>query len=206
MQNITTLDLDREAWLTEAAQFILDDIIKPQMPQGWHPATDFRVALGYAPRSTARSKTIAVCIASAASADGVNEIFVTPAIDDSIDILAALSHEMIHYSDDCESGHKNHFARLARAIGLEGKLTSTTAGEVLTQQLQDIVATLGYIPHGKIDLGKAKAKQSTRMIKVACPADECGFSYRTSQTNIDKITDFLCPACAVHDMSADNPA
>jgi hypothetical protein len=203
MNSNTNLDLDREAWLTEAAQFILDDIIKPEMPAGWHPATGFRVALGYAPRSTARSKTIAVCIASAASGDGVNEIFVTPAIDDSVDILAALAHEMVHYSDDCESGHKNHFARLARAIGLEGKLTSTHAGQVLTEKLQDIVATLGHIPHAKIDLGKAKPKQSTRMLKVFCPDTECNFSYRTSQTNIDKISDFLCPACNAHDMETD---
>lgn len=197
--------MDREEYLTEACNMILGSIIAPAISADWEPAHPFRVSVGYAPRSRANSKVVAVCIASAASADSHNEIFVTPAIDDSMVIMANLAHELIHYSDDCESGHKNFFARIARRIGLEGKLTATVAGDRLKGQLQKIVDTLGEIPHAKIDLDKAKPRQSTRMIKVACPDTEtCGFSYRTSQTNISKISDFLCCACAVHDMSAES--
>ena len=197
-------DMDREEWLTEAMHMILGDIIAPAIAPDWEPLNPFRVSVGYPPRSRANSKVVAVCIVSAASADKHNEIFVTPAIDDSMVILANLAHEGVHQSDDCASGHKNHFARVARRIGLEGKLTATTAGVLLNSKLAKIVDTLGEIPHAKINLDAAKTKQTTRMIKVACPdVDTCGFSYRTSQTNISKITDLLCPACAVHDMAAE---
>lgn len=203
MKDANQLILDREAWLTEAAQFILDDIIYPKMPNDWNPPNPFRVSVGYPPRSTARSKTIAVCIKAEASASGHSEIFVTPAIGDSMLMLGALAHELVHYSDDCQSGHKNHFARLARAIGLEGPLTATVPGADLLDALNDIRVTLGDIPHSAIDLGKAKAKQTTRMLKIACPSEECKFSFRTSQANIDKITEWLCPACNIEDMTAE---
>jgi hypothetical protein len=198
----TELNLDREAWLTEAAQFILDDIISLHISDG-SIKTDFRVSVGYPPRSTSRSKVVAVCIKSDASADKLSEIFVTPAISDSMTILANLSHELVHYSDDCQSGHKNHFARVARAIGLEGKLTATVAGAGLQIKLRKIIDLLGEIPHAAIDIGKAKAKQTTRLLKVACPDDSCGFNYRASHMQIVKITDLLCPACAIHDMETD---
>lgn len=199
------LELDREMWLTEAAQFVLDNIIHPQMPKSWNPPTPYRVSLGYPPRARADSKVVAVCIKSEASADGTSEIFVSPKSSNSLELLGHLTHELVHYSDDCASGHKHHFAKLARNIGLEGKLTATKPGVKLEASLEKIIKILGEIPHAAIDLGKAKAKQTTRMIKVACPAplDQCGFSYRASMTNIHKITDFLCPACAIEDMSAD---
>ncbi len=199
----TKLDLDREGWLIEAAEFILDDIIRPQMADDWQPPFPFRVSVGYPPRTRVNTKTVACCIKAEASADQHNEIFVSPSLNDSLAMLEALAHEMVHYSDNCESGHQNHFARVARRIGLEGKLTATKAGPKLTDQLNGIIKILGPIPHAKIDLGKATKKQSTRMLKVACPSDDCGFSYRTSQTNINKITDWLCPACAIEDMTTE---
>ena len=186
------IDLDREAWLNEAADLLINDRIEPATGRpAPHP---FRVSVGFPPRSRANSKVLAVCCASAASADQHNEIFVSPAISDSIDVLAALAHELVHQSDDCQSGHRNHFARTARLIGLEGKLTATTPSADLRHYLQsEIVDTLGPIPHAALDIGKAKKKQSTRMIKVMC--DGCGFHFRASQTQIDLITTTACLAC-----------
>ncbi len=199
------LDLDREAWLTEAAQLILDDRIKPHMSADsitW----PFRVSIGYPPRSRSNSKVIAVCIVHEASSDSHAEIFVTPAISDSILILAALVHELCHYSDNCASGHRGHFAKISRAAGMQGKITECNASDELKVYLQSIVDILGPIPHAAINLEIAKPRQNTRMIKVECPdTKECGFSYRTVQTNINKVTDWLCPACAAHDMQVKLP-
>ncbi len=193
---MNNLDLDREAWLTEAAQFILDDKINTHMNGKSYPA-NYRISIGYPPRSRGNSKAITVCIASAASADSTSEIFVSPKLGDSLSILEALTHELIHYSDDCQSGHRHHFARLARKIGLVGKLTATKASPALLEYLQTIIDTLGDIPHAAINLDIAKPKQTTRMIKIEC--QQCGFNYRASQTQIDKITVWACPACEVGD-------
>jgi hypothetical protein len=183
------LKIDRETWLTECAQFILDDLISPHCTL---PTTGYRISIGFPSGRT--SKVLAQCWKHEASADGVNEIFVSPTVDDSSEILAALTHELVHYADNCESGHKHHFARVARLVGLEGKLTATFAGHALTEQLQEYINLLGHIPHAKLDATlNGKKKQTTRMIKVECGT--CGWSFRTTQSNIDKMIFSDCQAC-----------
>jgi hypothetical protein len=186
----TPLQLDREAWLTESAGLILDELIAPHctLPTD----RDFRISLGFP--SGKVSNVIAQCWVAAASADNTNEIFVTPIIDDSIEILASLVHELIHYVDDCASGHKNHFAKVARKVGLEGKLTATTAGAALAEQLDQYVALLGPIPHAKITPSKSGIKkQGTRMIKVECTT--CGFAFRATRTHLDNMHHNHCLSC-----------
>ena len=191
--NTQTNELDREQWLTRAAHIIQDELITPNLPAGHQIQNPFRVSVGFPPRSRANTKTLAVCIKSTASADQHNEIFVTPAMDDSIEILASLVHELVHQADDCQSGHQNFFARVARRVGLEGKLTATHAGQELQQYLQTIVDDLGNIPHAKIDLSIAKKKQTTRLIKVQCVA--CDWNFRISNTQLNAMTDTTCLSC-----------
>lgn len=193
-------NFDREAWLTEAMLYVLDDILYPLLPDDYKAPHNFRISLGLAPRTTIKSKVIACCIQASASADSTNEIFITPAIDNPISILEAMTHEAIHYLDDCQSGHKNFFAKLARKAGLLGKLTATHASPELIAKLEDIVDTLGAIPHAKIILSEAKKKQTTRMLKIACLDQNCGFAYRASAKQLAKIQEFECPACCTNQM------
>ena len=195
-----TLQLDRESWLTEAAQLIQDDIIRPALPSGHVIENPFRVSVGFPPNSRASSKHIACCIIAGASADNHNELFISPVEDDSHKILGSLVHEMIHQADDCKSGHRNFFAHVARKVGLEGKFTATTAGDKLNRYFDSLINLLGKIPHGKINIDKAKAKQGTRMIKVYCP--ECLFQFRTTQVQLEKIQVTECPACMIGDLTA----
>ena len=66
--NMTTPNLDREAWLTEAAAIIIDEIILPELPAGYQAPHPYRVSVGYPPRSRANSRVLAVCTAAEASA------------------------------------------------------------------------------------------------------------------------------------------
>lgn len=80
---------------------------------------------------------------------------------------------------NCENGHKGNFTRIARAIGLEGKMTATHAGEALGRILADVAADLGDYPHAALTPALSGVKkQSTRMIKVVCPED--GYIVRTT--------------------------
>lgn len=186
------LKLTREEWLTEASYFIIDDIMSDFLPEDFEPPK-IRISVGFL--SNKATKAIAVCYKKEASTDGTNEIFVTPTMDDTLQILGALTHELIHAMDNCESGHQHFFAKLARQVGLEGKLTATYAGEQLTAKLQDIIDTLGNIPHSKLDLTIAKKKQTTRMVKVTC--NRCDFTFRTTKKHIENIDSAhtTCPAC-----------
>ncbi len=187
------ITLDREAWLNESAQFIWDGIIAPTLPTDF-PIPPYRVSVGFPTNRGRARKMIGACYVRAASTDGTNEIFIAPTIDDSGLVLATLTHELIHASDDCQSGHRNHFARVARAVGLEGHLTATHAGEALAAKLTEIIEILGPIPHARLDLREVP-KQGTRQLKIWC--DSCGFTFRTSAKWIHTLHPDLsqCPAC-----------
>ena len=182
---------ERETWLTEGADQILSDIFKNEADN----IPKYRVACGYPPRHRG-GKVLGVCINASISNDETFEVFINPSIEDGFEALDILTHELVHVVDKNESGHKGNFVRIARKIGLEGKPTQCRAGYKLSEELKSISDRLGKYPHGLIGIDFSK-KQSTRMLKVYCTVASCGFHFRTSSFQIDKInfnnTD--CPAC-----------
>lgn len=119
-------------------------------------------------------------------------------------VLQTLLHEMIHASDDGASNHSGYFRKTALAAGLEGRMTSTYAGDALRAKLAALASRLGTYPHAAMRPGAARpgqpgdpegkgrdriGKQSTRMIKVECPAD--GYIARTTRKWLDVGT----PSC-----------
>lgn len=89
-----------------------------------------------------------------------------------------------------EAGHKAPFRRLAVAMGLEGKMTSTHAGASLRAKLEEMVVKIGPYPHAKLTFSRRKV-QSTRMIKAVCPDPACGYQVRTTR----KWLDMGVPTC-----------
>lgn len=182
---------ERETWLTEGADQILSDIFKNEADN----IPKYRVACGYPPRHRG-GKVMGVCINASISNDQTFEVFINPSIEDGFEALDWLTHELVHVVDKNESGHKGNFVRIARKIGLEGKPTQCRAGYKLSEELKSISDRLGKYPHGSIGIDFSK-KQSTRMLKVYCTDESCGFHFRTSSFQIDKINfyDSACPAC-----------
>jgi hypothetical protein len=198
-----TLFPTREAYLTEAANLALDDLIMPVVEKwnesrgsGVFDRPNFRISVGF-PKHSRGGKAIAVCFAKEASSDGVNEIFINPEIDDAREVMEAMVHELIHAVDNCQSGHQNFFAFVARKVGLEGKLTATIAGESLNINLREYAELLGNFPHQKMVMDKTHKKDSTRQLKVSCWNTDCGFMFRTSAAQRSKLIPDLstCPAC-----------
>lgn len=103
-------------------------------------------------------------------------------------MLDVLVHELVHAADDCRSGHKGAFRRLATAIGLTGRMTATVAGPELAARLHALAEELGPYPHAALDASMRK-KQSTRMLKVVCP--DCGYAVRTT----NKWLEIGVPTC-----------
>ena len=201
---INPLFKDRESWLTEAANLILDDILTPIIDRKpfshWsYDRPVFRISIGF-PKHSRGGKAIAVCFTRESSSDGVNEIFINPEIDDPVEVMDKMVHELIHAYDDCESGHRNFFAYMARRAGLEGPLTATTAGPSLARKLKEYAEMLGVFPHRKMQLDRTHKKDGTRQLKVECDNRECNFLFRTSERQLAKL--FVpgmeapfCPAC-----------
>jgi hypothetical protein len=187
----------REEWLNAAAEelaVILGEHGYKKLPKmrfscGW-PATG---------GTRAKNRRIGECWHADASKDQVREIFITPLLDTPVapagreydGILHVQLHEMLHAVLPAGTGHKAPFARLAKAVGLEGKPTSTHAGEALNKRLEVIASLLGTYPHGALDLG-GRIKQTTRLLKVFCP--ECGYTCRITQKWIELGLP-ECPVC-----------
>jgi hypothetical protein len=174
-----TKTLTREQWLAQA----LHKHVAPLLARhGAAVPADCLVSVGFPGGASAR-KRIGECWARRQSSKGVNEIFINPMIaDNPSQMLDILVHEAIHAADDCKSGHKGFFAKTARAVGLEGKMTATVAGPALAKWIEATLAKLPKIEHSRLDLSSRK-KQSTRMIKVECV--DCGYTLRTTQKWID---------------------
>lgn len=136
----------REAWLHRAV-----DILRPRYAALGLPIPEkLHLSIGYGYKGRGgESRTIhGFCVSRFGSKDGVNHIFISPEIEETWRVLATLMHELIHAGDDCASGHKGTFARVAKALGFEGKMTTTDPNEALIEDLKIIADELGEWPHG----------------------------------------------------------
>ncbi len=185
----------REQWLEAAT-----GLIRVKFQSKGYQIPPVRVSVGW-PSSGGlgeKKKTIGQCWSSSASSDGIVQVFISPWLDDvegAQGVLSTLIHELIHAVFGTEEGHGKKFGKLARAVGLEGKLTATHAGTELLEYIKEVAKALGAFPHGKLDPKKSGIKkQGTRMIKCECPVSECGYVLRTSA----KWILVGIPHCPVH--------
>lgn len=183
----------RESWLLSAVHrfrpwFEREGVHKP-LPE------DIRVSVGFA--KGAKSSAIGWCYKSVAAEDTINQIFISPALVDPTVVLATLLHECVHAADDCNSAHTGEFRRVAKALGLEGKMTATYAGDALSGVLAELAEDLGEYEHGKLTAGlrgTGGPAQKNRQLKIVCLADGCNYKLRGSRT----ILDLGIPDCPIH--------
>lgn len=187
----------REEWFN-AALPLLDDLVFN--PAGYKIPDNVQVGVGS--MGSGREKAIGKCWSDKASHDSTIQIFITPHLGDSVRVLDILCHECVHAIDGNKNGHKAPFRKIATAIGLEGKMTATVAGERLNAVLTEIVEKIGEYPHAMLDRAEGKKKQSTRMLKVSC--SECEWSFRTSSKNVEMMVSRECLSCGEHSLKLPN--
>jgi hypothetical protein len=175
----------REAWLIRAAERLAELLgaVGEEMPP-------IRVSVGWPGGRGKKSNVVGQCWPTSLAEDGVAQIFMSPVRgeDKTVDVLGTLLHEMIHAVDDCESGHRGNFARIAKAVGFVPKLTSAdNRNDDLNAKLAEIAKDLDVFPHAALTSTSRRAAgekgQTTRMLKVVCPADD--YTLRTTQKWID---------------------
>jgi hypothetical protein len=164
--------MNREAWLNELVAELrpMFTAINAPLPE------KIRVTSGL-PSHKARTlnRAIGEHWVGAASADGHDEIFISPVVAEPMDVAAILVHELAHAATP-GAGHKGEFVRVIRALWLEGKATATVAGQAFRENFGPIVEAIGPYPHAALNVGLVRKVQSTRMLKAECPA--CGYTVR----------------------------
>lgn len=172
--------MNREQWLTEGVQELAGRVFAP----AGHVVPEVRVSVGW-PGGKSVTKVIGQCWATRTASDQVSNVFISPLLADPVKVLATLTHELVHAVDDCESGHRGRFIKIAKGVGLEGKWTATSAGPVLQAALEAISSDLGAYPHAVVTPGIKLAKpQTTRMLKLEAAC--CGYIVRTTQKWVDE--------------------
>jgi len=158
----------REAWL-EAAVAAMGPwfaAIATPLPSRIRVSTGFPT--GWSRKNLNENRTMGQCWAQNVAADGVNQVFVTPLLDDPIAVLAVLTHELVHAGVGVEVGHRRPFAQAAKAIGLNGPMKRTTPSLDLCARFTTLVEDhLGPYPHAKLQPPIHK-RQTTRQRLVLC--------------------------------------
>ena len=135
--------------------------------------------------------TIGQCFPKHMSKGKINEIFISPVIEDAVEVLEIVVHELIHAIDDCKHKHRKEFIKIMKDMGLEGKPTATHAGKDLKADLVVVAKALGKYPHSKLTIPKKKSGTNGGPTKITC--NDCGCTWRMSPKWTELLT--CCPAC-----------
>jgi hypothetical protein len=172
----------REDWLEK-----MIDLLRPDFQQiGSSLPGKIRVSCGF-PSKSALSRTkrrIGECWGVESSEDRSFQVFISPLLKESLEVSATLVHELVHTAVGIDCKHRGPFRRVAKAIGLEGKMTATVAGEALQTRLKELIKQLGDYPHARLVASNRPKTQTTRMLKVTC--QQCGCVVRMTRKWLDE--------------------
>lgn len=179
----------REQWLTKAATLLAPHF----KSRGFTLPANVRMTCGFpSKKAFGRKQRIGECWSAEASGDKHFEVFISPVLDGPMAVLETLVHELCHATVGLAEGHKGKFAACARQMGLEGKLTATTAGERFKTEIgTPVLKALGKYPHAKLTGTVKEKKQTTRLIKCVC--EDCGYTIRTTRGWLDMGGAPICP-------------
>lgn len=157
----------QQAWLAAAYKAIQRDLVKDA-------PDNVLLSYGFPKGRSGRGKRIGECWQGQTLPEGQAAIiFIHPCQwTSAADVLHVLVHEALHASLPMGTGHKAPFPKRAREVGLEGKPTSTVAGEELKGKLVRMAERLPAFPKAPFDsMGKGEKKPGSRLRKWVCGCD-----------------------------------
>jgi len=186
--NHATQDLTREQWLNLLSTRYLWPLIEQHDGE---VRDNVRMSVGFPGGSGTRRTAVGQCWYPDSSSDKSFEVFVSPILS-VYDAVHTLLHELVHASVGPGHGHKGPFRKLAKAVGLAGKMTATVPGDELKAKINGWLEELPAYPHAQLLPGMGGGtKQTTRLIKCQC--SECGYTVRTTSKWIDLGGAPICP-------------
>lgn len=183
----------REDWLATAVGILrsqlFTDIDTPVPP--------VHVSVGWPGGRGKKANVIGQCWHRETSEDKINQIFISPILGGNVEVLATLTHELIHAMDNGQSGHKGFFAATAHKLGFLKPYTKVLPGDNLHERLEEIASDLPKYPHAKITPHARPAVQKTYMVLVTTSKSctECDPKYKLRMTKgwIEDVGTPLCP-------------
>jgi hypothetical protein len=200
----------REGWLHAATAGL-----RPYFASVGYPLpAEIRFAIAFTSTGR-RGKRVGECWHSSASGDARYEIFIRADLADPVEVLSVLVKELLHTALPADVGHGRLFKEAALKIGLLPPLRTATLNALLRVKLEELAASLGPLPHAKLDIGHAPLiavgiavdrprKQKARLLKARCTDKKCGYTLRVP---LKWVREPGPPHCPLHGaMSVEIPA
>ena len=176
----------RELWLQNAV-----DLVSPIFKNKGYTIPKVQVSCGF-PSTGNKSKHVGQCWGKSSTNDGTNQLFISPVLDEPVQVLDTLVHELVHAVDDCMHHHGPEFKKIATDVGLQGLMREASAGPWLLEQLAAISRQLGKYPHSKINLSHSASKKTGPRPRAKCK--KCGYEV----TPLKKWLHMGPPLCPKH--------
>jgi predicted Zn-ribbon and HTH transcriptional regulator len=176
----------RELWLQNAV-----DLVSPIFKNKGYTIPKVQVSCGF-PSTGNKSKHVGQCWGKSSTNDGTNQLFISPVLDEPVQVLDTLVHELVHAVDDCLHHHGPEFKKIATDVGLQGLMREASAGPWLLEQLTAISRQLGKYPHSKINLAHSSSKKTGPRPRAKCK--KCGYEV----TPLKKWLHMGPPLCPKH--------
>ena len=176
----------RELWLQNAV-----DLVSPIFKNKGYTIPKVQVSCGF-PSTGNKSKHVGQCWGKSSTNDGTNQLFISPVLDEPVQVLDTLVHELVHAVDDCMHHHGPEFKKIATDVGLQGLMREASAGPWLLEQLTTISRQLGKYPHSKINLAHSSSKKTGPRPRAKCK--KCGYEV----TPLKKWLHMGPPLCPKH--------
>ena len=178
--------ITRELWLQNAV-----DLVSPIFKNRGYTIPKIQVSCGF-PSTGNKSKHVGQCWGRSSTNDGTNQLFISPVLDEPVQVLDTLVHELVHAVDDCMHHHGPEFKKIATDVGLQGLMREASAGPWLLEQLTAISRQLGKYPHSKINLAHSSSKKTGPRPRAKCK--KCGYEV----TPLKKWLHMGPPLCPKH--------
>lgn len=139
-----------EEWLDRAI-----GLMRPMFADAGYPIPAVRASVGFGTRGhdlNLVTRYMGECHPRRWSEEGLNDIYITPLVSGSVNVLVWLAHELMHAADDCENRHSSReFRAIAKAIGHpDYKKGHSSYGRPFRQKMLGFVEILGRYPRGGV--------------------------------------------------------
>lgn len=178
----------REEWLNRATGLFT----RHWATLGVKVPSDVQLSCGF-PGGGSIRRRIGECWSRSRSARKVNQVFISPVIDNPIKALDILGHELLHAVEDCRSGHGRNFTKLSGRVGYSGGKSSSAETPQAKAMIAGMCKVLGKYPHGAVSIPEKKAKTSSGLHKFTC--EEHGDVLYTTEKKVAKFGAPKCRKC-----------
>ena len=152
LKDLPLVHTNTEAWLTEAIE-----LFRPLFFDSGHVIPKINVLCGFGMdgyKPQRKRNTIGECHPRKYSADGANDIYITPVLYYSTNVLEVLAHEIIHAINDCTDGHGPMFQNIAKSIHHPNYRFSKLQDQIIFEGItRSMALQLGRYPRAGVTYG-----------------------------------------------------